>query len=87
MFTIDTNLGETTVTHVGMNRARGYGQYVIEIDYLFEGSRKTVRVHSTDSQLFDAYQDCESHDESIGLLLNRARYTIEEAVIDEIHAL
>lgn len=72
------------LTSISMERGRGYGQYRIVIDILFEGKKDRVKIHSTDSELWDDYQDIETYDEREEFLLNRIEYLIERHIDDYI---
>lgn len=81
---ISTDLGEVDIIDTRIKRKSGYGQYSIEIEISFEGKTKTIKLHTTDSQLFDkAYQE-EDHSQ---IVMDGARSSIENAVIDYINSL
>lgn len=87
MKTVNTILGNVTVANVSMNRASGYGQYTIAIEIEFEGNKKTINVHSTDSQLFDTLTDLDSNSERAAYLLENQNFTIETEIEDYINSL
>jgi hypothetical protein len=83
-----TLLGNVEIENAEIVRSSGYGQYTINVGICFEGERKTLSAHSTDSQLFD-----NATDEDIAVngqyayLLENANYTIESMVEDYINSL
>jgi hypothetical protein len=81
---LETALGEVTILDTRINRSSGYGQYTIAIEIEFEGNKKTISLHSTDSQLFDKAHGEDDHSE---IVMNGAKSTIERAVEDYIHSL
>lgn len=87
MTTINTVLGSVEVSNVSMSRASGYGQYTISIETTFEGNKKTINVHSTDSQLFDTLSDLDTNNDRSEYLLANQKYTIEREVEDYINSL
>jgi len=87
MKSINTVLGNVTVDNVSMNRTSGYGQYTIAVEVEFEGNKKTINVHSTDSQLFDTLTDLDNNSECAAYLLENKNYTIESAIEDYINSL
>lgn len=84
MKTFETLLGTVKLISISMERSRGYGQYNIIIDLLFEGEKDRVKIHSTDSELWDDYQDLETYDEREEFLLNRLEYLVERHIDDYI---
>jgi hypothetical protein len=84
---INTIHGNVTVTDVAMNRASGYGQYTISINVIFEGNKKTIYVHSTDSQMFDELTDLENNSDRSEYLMTNAKYTIETEIQEFISSL
>lgn len=88
METYNTTLGNVEILDARIVRASGYGQYTIVIDIEFEGERKILKKHSTDSRLFD-----DATDEDIALnghsayVMENAKYTIESAIDDYINSL
>ena len=76
------NGNNTIIENVSMNRAPGYGQYTIAIDIVLEGTRKTIRIHSTDSGLYDALSDLESNSERLEVL--KRKYIVQRAIEDAI---
>lgn len=84
MKTLETILGEVTITDARIERASGYGQYTISASIEFEGKKKYLKIHSTDSQLFDAAHGEDNHSE---IVLKGAESIIERAVEDYIHSL
>jgi hypothetical protein len=84
MTTLNTILGQVTILDTRISRSSGYGQYGIIIEIEFEGNKKTIILHSTDSQLFDKAHGEDDHSE---IVMNGAKSTIERAVEDYIHSL
>lgn len=84
MKTVNTILGEVVINDTSIVRSSGYGQYTIVVDITFEGQQKTLKLHSTDSQLFDAANGEDNHSE---IVLEAAKYTIERGVEDYINSL
>jgi len=87
MKSINTVNGNVTVANVSMNRTSGYGQYTISIDVIFECNKKTINVHSTDSQMFDELTDLDNISERAEYLMTNAEYTIGVAIEDYINSL
>ena len=84
MNTINTILGDLTINDTRIVRSSGYGQYSIVIDITFEGNQKTIKLHTTDSQLFDAAHGKDDHSE---IVYNGAKSTIERSIEDYINSL
>ena len=84
---ISTMLGNVEVVEVSLNRATGYGQYRLSIEFIFEGSKQILNIHSTDSKLFDKISDLENNTERSEYLMTHSRYTIEAAIEDYINSL
>lgn len=84
MKTYNSSLGPVQITDAKINRSHGYGQYKIEIDFMFSGKNHRLRLHSTDSQLFDAAHGEPNHAE---IVLDQAQGTIENAIDDLINSL
>ena len=70
------------IENVSMKRDPGYCQYTIAIDIVLEGNRKTIRIHSTDSRLFDALSDLDSNSERSEVL--KTKYIVQRAIEDAI---
>ena len=84
MKTFETLLGEVTLNDARIERSSGYGQYIIVIDITFEGQNKQIKVHSTDSQLFDKAHDEDNHSE---IVMEDANFLIEREIEDYINSL
>lgn len=84
MNSVKTILGDVEINSATINRASGYGQYTINVEYSFEGQNKTLSIHSTDSQLFDKAHGEDNHSQ---IVMEDARYTIECAINDHINSL
>jgi len=84
MKTLETLLGNVIILDTRIARASGFGQYSILIDIEFEGNKKTLKVHSTDSQLFDNANGEDNHSR---IVLVNAKYAIENAVENYINSL
>lgn len=84
MKTVETILGEVTILDTRINRSSGYGQYTISIEIEFEGQKKTINLHSTDSQLFDKAHGEDDHSE---IVMEGAASSIERAIDDYISSL
>jgi len=84
MKTIDSLLGPVTINDARIVTASGHGQYKIEIDIIFEGKPNVIKVHSTDSELFDKAHGDENHN---AIVLKEAEYTIEKAIEDYVNSL
>jgi hypothetical protein len=78
-----TTQGQTVeILDAKIVRASGYGQYSILIDIECNGS-KTLKVHSTDSRLFDDATDEDiAVDGHSAYVMENAKYTIESAIDD-----
>lgn len=80
MKTIATiNEQDAVVTSVSMNRASGYGQYTINIQFTWNGEDFNTNVRSTDSRAFDNMNDA---DDTMEFLLEEFANTIEGVVGD-----
>ena len=84
---ISTILGEVSILNALMGRAGGYGQYVISIYIEFEGVKKTISYHSTDSQLFDRLHFMDNKSEEKEYLMEHQKYPIERAIEDYVSSL
>lgn len=83
-----TALGDVKILDARIIRASGYGQYNIVIDIVFEGERKTLKEHTTDSQLWDNATDEDiAVDGHSAYLMENAKYTIESAIDNYISSL
>jgi len=88
MKTYNTALGDVEILDARIVRASGYGQYTIIIDIEFENERKTLKVHSTDSQLWDDATDEDiAVDGNSAYVMENAKYTIEAAIDDYLNSL
>jgi hypothetical protein len=89
MKTYNTQDREVNILNVNIYRAHGYGQYTIVVDIECEDVLKALKIHTTDSQLFD---DANDHDADSDIsrmeyLLIHARHTIESAIDNDISEL
>ena len=88
MKTYNTSLGDVEILDARIVRASGYGQYTIIVDIEFENERKTLKVHSTDSQLWDDATDEDiAVDGNSAYVMENAKYTIEAAIDDYLNSL
>lgn len=88
MKTYNTALGDVEILDARIVRASGYGQYTIIVDIEFENERKTLKVHSTDSQLWDDATDEDiAVDGNSAYVMENAKYTIEAAIDDYLNSL
>jgi hypothetical protein len=84
MTALNTILGQVTILDTRINRSSGYGQYTIAIEFEFEGDKKTINLHSTESQLFDKAHGEENHSE---IVMHGAKSSIEKAIENYIDSL
>lgn len=84
MTALNTILGQVTILDTRINRSSGYGQYTIAIEFEFEGDKKTISLHSTDSELFDKAHGEENHSE---IVMDGAKSSIEKAIENYIDSL
>ncbi len=88
MKTYNTTLGNVEILDARIERASGYGQYTIVIDIEFEGERKTLKQHSTNSRLWDDATDEDiAVDGHSAYVMENAKYTIESAIEDYMNSL
>ena len=80
----ETLLGQVELNDARIERASGYGQYRILIDITFEGQKKQIKIHSTDSQLFDKAHGEDNHSE---IVMEEADFLIEREIEDYINSL
>jgi hypothetical protein len=76
--TIYSLLGPVIINDAKIVLASGHGQYTILIETEFEGKEKTVKLHSTDSELFDKAHG--EADQFTILMKNGANMPIKDAV-------
>lgn len=81
-----TTQGQTVeILDARISRASGYGQYNITVDIEVNDTKKTLNIHSTDSQLFDDATDEDiAVDGHSAYVLEDAKYTIEQAIDDYV---
>ena len=84
MNTINTILGPVTIVFAQIARAAGHGQYNILVDINFEDRDITLKIHSTDSQLFDAANGDPAH---CDIVLHYAGTLIEKEINNYIASL
>lgn len=84
---INTLLGKAEILDASMVRAFGYGQYKIAITVKFEGTVRTFKCHSTDSELFDKLSDFDNDTERSKYLMRKHKYLIQREAINYIESL
>ena len=84
MHTITTILGEVTLLEAKIVKASGYGQYKIVILFEHEGEKSIIKLHSTDSVLFDKAHGEDNHSE---IVMDAAETAIETAIEKYINSL
>lgn len=80
MKTVNTLFGDVTITDIHMVRKQGYGQYNVEVSITFNGKEDIIRIHSSNSRLFDKLSDMDTQAERAAHLLDTLEYVIELAI-------
>lgn len=68
------------VQSIAMNRANGYGQYVVEIDVNVDGKVTTSKFSTNDSEIFDIITMMESASEREEFLKERFSHLCDESL-------
>ncbi len=81
MKTVNTLLGTVaTITGAQMVKKAGYGQYNVEVFIEYNGAKETIRIHSTNSRMYDKVMDMDTQAERSEYLLKKCEYVIEMAI-------